>query len=294
MRKIGDIEVNRILESEEPEFDVFSFFPDATPEALAPHRHWLEPKFIEPDTNRMIAAVQSYVLRTKHHTILVDSCVGNDKHRRFWAPWNMRSSGKYLDGLTQLGLTVEDIDFVMCTHLHADHVGWNTRLIDGRWVPTFPNARYIFARTEFEFWNELNKKGAKYSDGCINDSVLPVVEAGKADLVSDDFSIDDNIWIEPTPGHTPGHISLKLSSCGCHGVLTGDVMHSPIQCTFPDWCVSGDGDKNLARKTRRAFLERYCDTDTKIMTAHFPSPSVGLVRRDGDAYRFVFEDKGQA
>jgi len=289
MRRIGDIEISRVVESQEPEFDVFSFFPDATLEALAPHRHWLEPRFIEPGTNRMIAAVQSYVLRTKHHTILVDSCVGNDKHRRFWSPWNMRTSERYLTGLAALGLGVDDIDIVMCTHLHADHVGWNTRLINGKWVPTFPRARYILARDEFEFWNELNKKGAKYSDGCINDSVLPVVEAGQVDLVGHDFSIDDNIWIEPTPGHTPGPISLKLRSCGSHGVLTGDVMHSPIQCTFPDWGVGGDSDKDLARKTRRAFLERYCETDTTVMTAHFPDPSAGFIRRDGDAYKFVFD-----
>lgn len=291
MRRIGEIEVSRILESEEPEFDVFSFFPDATVEALAPHRHWLEPRFIEPGTNKMIAAVQSYVVRTKHHTILVDSCVGNDKHRRFWAPWNMRSSERYLTNLADLGIAVEDIDFVMCTHLHADHVGWNTRLVDGRWAPTFPNARYVFAKQEFEFWNELNKKGAKYSDGCINDSVLPIVEAGKADLVGNDFSIDDNLWIEPTPGHTPGHISIKLSSCGCTGILTGDVMHSPIQCTFPDWCVGGDGDKVLARTTRRSFLDRYAETTTQVMTAHFPSPSAGYIRRAGDAYAFEFHEE---
>lgn len=288
-RMLGDIRIDRVLESEEPEFPLFTFFPDATVEALAPHRSWMEPRFLEPGTDKIIAAVQSYVVRTKHHTILIDTCVGNHKPRRFWPAWNMRESERYLKGLADIGVSVEQIDFVMCTHLHTDHVGWNTRLINGQWVPTFPNARYVFAKDEFTFWEELNKKGAKYSDGCINDSVLPVVDAGQADLVSSDFSLDDNLWIEPTPGHTPGHISIRLSSCGCDGVLTGDVMHSPIQCTFPDWGVAGDGDKDLARQTRKKFLDRYAETDTRILTSHFPSPSAGFIRRAGETFKFVFE-----
>ncbi|CAN0453486.1 unnamed protein product, partial [Discosporangium mesarthrocarpum] len=203
--QIGDITWHRIVEAEGPEFEIGFLLPDARPEAIDAHRPWMEPKFLEPGTDRLIMATQSYILRDRHHTILVDSCVGNDKERRFYPPWSGLSGTKYLDGLADIGLSVDDIDFVMCTHLHADHVGWNTRLIDGRWVPTFPKARYVFAETEFGFWSELNKKGAKYSDGCIDDSVLPVVEAGQADIVADDYAFSDEIWFEQTPGHTPGH-----------------------------------------------------------------------------------------
>ncbi len=227
---IGDIAWHRIIESEGPEFDVGFLLPDATPEALAPYRAWLEPWSLDPATDKLVMATQSYVLRTPHHNILVDSCVGNDKERRFHPPWSGLSGTRYLDNFAAIGLAPEDIDFVMCTHLHADHVGWNTRLIDGRWEPTFANARYLFAETEFAHWNEINKKGKKYSDGCIDDSVLPVVEAGQADIVADDYAFDDHIRFEMTPGHTPGHVSICLDSGGSRAVLSVFVAHAPVQC----------------------------------------------------------------
>ena len=286
---IGGITYHRIVETEEPEFAVGFLLPDAVPEALAPHRSWLEPRFLDPATDKLVLAVQSYVLRTGHHTILVDTCVGNDKERRFHAPWSHRHALTYLDRLAGIGLAPEDIDFVMCTHLHADHVGWNTRLIDGRWVPTFPNARYVFARTELDHWLEINKKGKKYSDGCIDDSVLPVLDAGLVDVVADDYAFDDEIWFTPTPGHTPGHISINLASQGRRAVLSGDVCHTPLQCREPGWSAVGCTDRAQSAATRRAFLDAHCETDTTIMTAHFPSPSTGHVRRRGEAFDFVLE-----
>ena len=286
--RIGDIVYHRILESEGPEFEAGFLLPDATPENLAPHLDWLCPQFLDPASNKWVMATQSYVLRTPHHTILIDTCVGNDKERRFHKPWAHRTSTKYLDDLAALGLAPEDIDFVMCTHLHADHVGWNTRLVDGRWVPTFPNARYVFARTEFDYWAELNKGGKKYSDGCIDDSVLPVVEAGQADIVADDHALDDQVWLEPSPGHTPGHTSIRIRNGGANAVMCGDVLHTPVQCRHPGWSAVGCADKALSAQTRRDFLDRYCDTGTLVMTGHFPSPSVGHVRRLGDAYDFAF------
>ena len=223
---VGGIEWHRIIESEEPDFDVFFLLPDATEETLAPHRAWLEPRFLDPASNRLVMAMQSYVLRTRHRTILVDACVGNRKERRFHAPWAHRTSTRYLDELAAIGLAPGDIDFVMCTHLHADHVGWNTRLAGGRWVPTFPNARYLFARTEYEHWIAVNEGGKKYSDGCIDDSVLPVVEAGQADIVADDYAFDDEISFALTPGHTPGHVAIELASRGrARGALGRRLPH---------------------------------------------------------------------
>jgi glyoxylase-like metal-dependent hydrolase (beta-lactamase superfamily II) len=287
---IGDIEWHRIIESEEPDFKVDFLLPDATPEALAPHRHWMEPRFLDPASQKLVMAMQSYVLKTRHHTILIDSCVGNDKERRFHAPWSHRAGTRYLDALAEVGLSPDGIDFVMCTHLHADHVGWNTRLIDGRWVPTFPNARYVFAKTEFEFWTELNKKGKKYSDGCIDDSVLPVVEAGQAEIVADDYAFDDHIWFVPTPGHTPGHTSVCVRSKDASAVMSGDVLHTPLQCREPNWSAVGCSDRAQSAATRGAFLETHCETDTVVMTGHFPSPSIGHVRRHGDSFDFVLSE----
>ena len=287
---LGGIEWRRIVESEEPDFDVFFLLPDANEESLAPHRGWLEPRFLDPASDKLVMAMQSYLLRTRHHTVLVDACVGNDKERRFHAPWAHRRSTRWLDNLAAAGLAPENIDFVMCTHLHADHVGWNTRLAGGRWVPTFPNARYVFARTEYEHWIALNEGGKKYSDGCIDDSVLPVVEAGQAEIVADDYEFDDDIRFAPTPGHTPGHVAIELESQGARAVLSGDVCHTPLQCREPGWSAIGCSDRAQSAATRRAFLERHADTDTLVMTAHFPAPSVGFVRARGDAFDFSYDE----
>ena len=287
---VGGIEWHRIIESEEPDFDIRFLLPDADDESLAPHRAWLEPRFLDPATGKVVMAMQSYVLRTRHRTILVDACVGNRKERRFHKPWAHRTQTRYLDNLAAMGLSPEDIDFVMCTHLHADHVGWNTRLAGGRWVPTFPNARYLFARTEYEHWIELNKGGKKYSDGCIDDSVLPVVEAGLAETVADDYEFDDEIGFALTPGHTPGHVAIELDSRGERAVLSGDICHTPLQCREPGWSAVGCSDRAQSAATRRAFLESHCDTATLVMTAHFPSPSVGFVRPRGEAFDWVYDE----
>ena len=286
--QIGDIAWHRVVEAEGPEFGIGVLLPDATDEAIAPYRDWLSPRFMDAATQKLVMTTQSYVLKTRHHNILIDSCVGNDKERRFYPPWSGLSGTKYLDALRAAGLGADDIDFVMCTHLHADHVGWNTRLVDGRWVPTFPNARYVFAETEFGFWSELNKKGKKYSDGCIDDSVLPVVEAGQADIVADDYAFSDEIVFEMTPGHTPGHVAIRLESGGKRAILSGDVVHTPIQCREPGWSAVGCSDRALSAATRRGFLDRYCETDVLVMTGHFPSPSVGRVCRHGDGFGFDF------
>lgn len=291
MAQIGDVRIDRVIESEGPDFSVSFLLPDATPENLAPHRHWMEPRFLEPDTQKLIMCVQTYVIRTESTIILVDTCVGNHKQRRFHSSWNERTGPRWMNELLGLGIRPEQVDYVMCTHLHSDHVGWNTKLVDGRWVPTFPNAKYVIARKEWEYWEERNKAGAKYSDGCINDSVLPVFESGQATLVESDFEICSGIALEPTPGHTVGHVSLSITSRGASGVVSGDVLHSPVQCAEPHWCSVGCIDKEMSRATRRAFLERYCDTGTQILTAHFPSPSTGLVKPRGDVFQFIFSDR---
>jgi glyoxylase-like metal-dependent hydrolase (beta-lactamase superfamily II) len=169
----------------------------------------------------------------------------------------------------------------MCTHLHVDHVGWNTRMENGRWVPTFPKARYVFAKTEFDYWSEQN---AKADVAPFVDSVLPVVEARRHEVVGNDHQIGDHVRILPTPGHTPGHVAFTFGRGKDDAVFSGDLMHSPIQTLYPEMSVKFDVDPAAAATTRRSFLERYCDTDTLCCTAHFPSPSVGKIRRKGSGF----------
>lgn len=176
----------------------------------------------------------------------------------------------------------------MCTHLHGDHVGWNTRLADGQWVPTFPKARYIFNHREYSACEVAH---AEAENPVYLDSVLPIVRAGRADIVADDYQLGDHVRILPTPGHTAGHVSFCFGKTADDVVMTGDLIHVPLQTRYPELSFSRDSDPGRAAVTRRAFLERYCDTPTLCCTAHFPSPSVGYVKRWGEGYRLEYADR---
>jgi glyoxylase-like metal-dependent hydrolase (beta-lactamase superfamily II) len=281
--RIGDIRITRILEMCDPFWAPSEWFPDCTAEALAPHLHWLAPRSISPATGQLIFPIQSFLVRTRRHTILVDSCVGNDKTFTVIPRWHRRSDGAFLERLAHAGVAPEQIDYVLCTHLHVDHCGWNTRLVDGRWVPTFPNARYIMARREFE----ASKKGSGNPDvRTYEDNVLPIVEAGRAVLVDMDHELDDEVRLEPTPGHTLGHVAVGLRSRGMGAVFPGDVMHWPMQCIYPDWNFRYDADPDQARRTRWAFLEACSDDGRIVMPSHFPLPSVGTISRRHASFRF--------
>jgi glyoxylase-like metal-dependent hydrolase (beta-lactamase superfamily II) len=281
--RLGNTEVTRILEMSNPLRTPAEWFPDCTDEALAPHLHWLVPRLITPDTGRLILPIQSYLVRTRHHTILIDSCVGNNKTCSYFPHWNNRNDDTFLVQLARAGVAAEDIDYVLCTHLHIDHCGWNTRLVDGRWVPTFPNARYIIARREYE---AAQAAAGDPDDRTFEDNVLPIVETNRAVLVEMDHSLDDEVWLEPTPGHTPGHVAIRLHSAGIGAVFSGDLMHWPMQCIHPDWNFRYDADPEQARHTRRTFLESCCDNGNVVLTSHFPLPSVGTITREGGAFWF--------
>src|SRR6266568_810328 len=193
--------------------------------------------------------------------------------------------GNWMAALKAAGLGVDDIDFVMCTHLHGDHVGWNTRLENGRWVPTFPKARYLFSKKEYTYWSEVHQKTPLDN---ISESVLPVIEANRAELVTSDHELNDHIRLTPTPGHTPDHFAVCAGRRGDQAVFTGDLIHSPIQARYPELVMRVDTDRDQAVATRRRFFERYCDTDTLCCTMHFPSPSVGHVKRWGDGFRLDY------
>jgi glyoxylase-like metal-dependent hydrolase (beta-lactamase superfamily II) len=277
----GDLTVHRIIEQETTFLPALDMFPALTADLLAQNRDWLRKAGAIDADDMLILCFQSYVVRTPHHTILIDSCIGNDKPRPLRPKWNMKTDDTYLRALKAAGFSVADIDFVMCTHLHVDHVGWNTRLEGGRWVPTFPNARYLFGKTEFDYWTEQHAKTAVPAFG---DSVLPVVEAKRAEIVRDDFAIGDHLRILPTPGHTPGHSAFVLGREKDDAVFAGDLIHSPLQALHPELSPRFDVDQAQAAVTRRNFLQRYCDTDTLCCTAHFPSPSTGKIRRKGNGF----------
>ena len=196
---LSEITIHRIVEQKTPFLPVLDFLPGLTPERLDENRAWLEPRALEPETGRLILCFQSYILRTPDHTVLVDSCIGNDKDRPTRPNWHMKRDDTFMRGLAAHGLSVADIDVVMCTHLHADHVGWNTRLEEGRWVPTFPNARYLFSDTELAHWTAQH---AKQAVPAIADSVLPIVAAKRAEMVQSDHAVGDYVRLLPTPGHT--------------------------------------------------------------------------------------------
>ncbi|WP_257170544.1 MBL fold metallo-hydrolase [Bradyrhizobium sp. SRS-191] len=277
---VADTTIHRIIEQETTFLPAREVFPDLTPEMLAAERGMLQAAHALDAQDTLILCFQSYVVKTPHHTILIDSCIGNDKPRAR-PVWNMKSDDTYMRALAAAGIGVDDIDIVMCTHLHTDHVGWNTRLDNGLWVPTFPKARYVFAQTEYDYWVAQN---AKAEVPAFADSVLPVVEAQRADIVSDAFAIGDHVRLLPTPGHTPGHVAVAIGKGKDDAVFAGDLIHSPLQLAYPELSPKFDVDAKQAAVTRRAFLDRYCDTPTLCCTAHFPSPSVGRITRKGNGF----------
>jgi glyoxylase-like metal-dependent hydrolase (beta-lactamase superfamily II) len=276
----GDMTIHRIIEMEGAFIPALDMIAGLTPELLAENRSWMQPNALD-DKDTLLLCFQSYIVRTPHHTILVDSCIGNDKPRPGRPGWNMKTDDTFMRGLAAAGFSVNDIDYVMCTHMHVDHVGWNTRLENGRWVPTFPNARYVFGQQEYDHWNAEN---TKKEIPVYVDSVLPVIEAKRAEIVKDDHQIGDHVRLLPTPGHTPGHLAFCFGKGSDEAVVSGDLMHSPLQARYPELSVNFDVDKVQSARTRRSFLERYCDTKTLCCTAHFPSPSTGKIRRAGNGF----------
>jgi glyoxylase-like metal-dependent hydrolase (beta-lactamase superfamily II) len=284
-QQVGEMLIDRIVEYKSSEYERTSFFPKTTEADWARHQDWMQPHAMDPETGNLTLVMQAYLVRTRHHNIIVDTCVGDNKPRPSRASWNMQTRGTVPANLAAAGVHPEHIDYVFCTHMHVDHVGWNTTLKDGRWVPTFPNAKYIFSKRELDFWNALprDEKTLHFVD-----SVLPIVEAKQAVLVEHDYALDDEVWLEPTPGHTPDHVSVHLASKGAQAVITGDMIHSPVQCLEPDWIMRADTQPEQACQTRRAFLERYCETDVLICGSHFPAPSVGHIVARDDAFWFQF------
>jgi glyoxylase-like metal-dependent hydrolase (beta-lactamase superfamily II) len=282
---VGDLTIHRVIESEAPLFDPLTFFPTLTQQLLEQNLSWLKPDYVDPVSGNLVLCIQSYIVRTPHHNILIDSCVGNHKDRPAYPFWNKMTSDRYEKNLAATGLTVDDIDFVMCTHMHVDHVGWNTRLENGRWVPTFPKAKYVFADRELAFWTEKERTDPGKQPWIV-DSVLPIIQANRQEVVSSHHQLSDIVRLVPTPGHTVDHYSVHVGKTGADAVIAGDMVHSPLQARYPDLGMRADYDRAQGGESRRALFSQLCDTSTLLCTGHFPSPSTGRLTRWGDGFRY--------
>ena len=273
--QVGDVKITQVVELTTASLGPY-LLPQATPEEID-RLPWIGP-FVD-DRQRLVLSIHALVVESGGETLMVDTCIGNGKERTYPA-WNRMQRG-FLDDFAAAGFAVDRVDKVMCTHMHVDHVGWNTRLVDGRWVPTFDNADYLFAEEE---WNHWRVEEQEYGP-VIEDSVQPIFDAGKAVLVAQDHQVNDEIWFEPTPGHTPGHVSVHIASRGEEAVITGDMIHHPCQIAHPQWSSVADVDPDLSAVTRREFVQRYADRPVLVIGTHFATPTAGRIVRDGDAFR---------
>lgn len=278
--RIGEVTVTRIPELESPTSPRFLF---GRSKREIGGIGWLKPHFAT-DEGYILLSIHALVIESQGQRIIVDTCLGNDK-RRAVPGWGMRN-GPFLHDLAGAGYPRERIDCILCTHLHVDHVGWNTMLVDGNWVPTFPNARYLFARKEWDYWRE---RGQQDHGPVVDDSIQPIFDAGLAELVEMDHWLTDEVWLEPTPGHTPGHVSVHIRSRGEEAVITGDMTHHPCQMARPEWAANADYDPIQSTATRHQFYSRYADQPVLIIGTHFAAPTAGRIVRDGDAYRFAVD-----
>lgn len=287
---LGDVEVTRVLEFHGRAMGMDEFFPDIPADVFEAERSWLAPDFWSPADNGFTSAVQTWVLRSAGRTILVDTGVGNHKERPYSPHWRHLDTD-YLDNLAEAGVDPDEVDIVINTHLHVDHVGWNTRLVGRDWVPTFPNATYLLPRLDFDYWNPLGQhrpKNARSHQNVFEDSVAPVHEAGLTELWEGERVIDENLRLLPAPGHTPGSSVLHLSSGSDRAVFIGDLLHTPVQLQDPAHNCSFEEDPAAARTSRRRLLEFAADNTALVVPAHFGGHGAAEVRRAGN--RFEIED----
>ena len=278
---IGDVTVTSIIELDQ-HWKFAWLLPDVTDDDLAANA-WLRPDFVD-EKGKLILRIQALIVESQGQRIVVDTCVGNDKPRP--TPLFDRLQTSFFDDLTEAGFGADSIDQVVCTHLHVDHVGWNTRLVDGSWVPTFPSARYLFGRIEYEHWAAADET-VVYGDVMI-DSVQPIVDAGLAVMVESDHELTGEVRLEPTPGHTPGHHSIRITSVGSEAVITGDMLHHPIQFSRPHLASVADTDFEAAIATRRSSFRQWEGEGVLVIGTHFAGPGAGRLKADGDGWQFLF------
>ena len=278
--QIGEVKVSRIVEIWDFQDDIRMTMPEATEEEVLA-MDWLHPHYATPD-GRQRMNFQGFVVQAPGRVIVVDSCIGAGRKRDFDVFCDLPEG--FLEDLESLGLSREDVDTVMCTHLHFDHVGWNTYKdpATGEYKPTFPNARYLFGRTEYDAWENVIRHDGVHTDTHLVECVEPIVAAGMADFIGPDHRICDELYCEPSHGHTPGHIHVCIESKGERAVITGDLMHHPMQCAMPHRTATFDLDKDAGRATRIGFVDKYRDSGVMVIGAHFAEPTAGHMETGAD------------
>tara|TARA_B100001971_G_C18237328_1_gene568234 strand:+ start:763 stop:1671 length:909 start_codon:yes stop_codon:yes gene_type:complete len=285
---VGSTSIHRIVDLESVPFAANMIYPEAVLAEMRELSSRLGTHHFDQNSFDLLLSFHTFLMRNDKYTILVDLCCGNDKDRPTRPAWHQRK-GPFLENLATADVAPEDVDFVMCTHLHADHVGWNTRLVDGAWQPTFPNAQYLFAEKEFNHWQLEHEKHPTEPIlyGSYIDSVLPVMASGQAQLVASNHQIASGIHMEAAYGHTPGNIIIHIEDTDSHVILCGDAIHHPVQLIHPEWSTNFCSDPEQSRATRMAFLSDYADTQTAILPAHFQAPDYGRIERDGKSFRLA-------
>ena len=276
--QVGDVRITQVVELTTASLGPH-LLPQATPAAMQ-SIPWMAP-FID-ERGRIVLSMHALVVESLGQTIVVDTCIGNDKSRTY-PKWN-NMQGDFLQRFSAAGFSTQQVDMVLCTHMHVDHVGWNTRWQDGAWLPTFPRAEYLFAEDEWQYWREQSQEYGPV----IEDSVQPIFDSGQAVLVSQQHRLNEEIFLLPTPGHTPGHVSVHIQSKGEAAIITGDMLHHPCQIVHPDWSTTADTDQSMAAATRTAFLRQYSDQPVLVIGTHFAAPTAGHIVRDGVAYRLSY------
>lgn len=273
--QIGDVRITKIEELVEV-IDGTTMVSNADRAGVKSHP-WLIPHYAT-DEGDLIFSIHAFVIQTPDLLVMVDTCLGEGKASTV-PSWNEFHS-HFLERLNAAGFHRQDFDYVLCTHLHEDHVGWNTMKVDGRWEPTFPNARYLLAKSEWQHW-----QGSEYADDILATSIAPIKEKGLYQMVDLPHALTDNIVLAPTPGHTPGHTSIMIQSQGQTAAITGDLLLSPVQLSEPDWRSASDVDPSLARATRKHFFEQCCRDKTLVLGTHFPSPTGGILFQEGHGWK---------
>ena len=286
--RFGGLAIGRVLEKTST-VSAEEWFPAFDAGALEPHMHWLHPDHFDADSGRFPLPIQSYVLKTSDHVIVIDTCTGNEKNRPGFAGAHMLQT-PYLDRLAGLGVAPADVDFVLCTHLHLDHVGWNTRLHEAHWLPTFPNARYVMGKLEYEtVKQEASREGVDpYIRNCFVDSVLPVVQADRAMFVDDGAELLEGILFRVAPGHSPGHMWIEVQAGQQLIVFSGDILHSAVQVARWEWSTVACWDPQQAAASRRRLLERCIEADAILVPTHFVAPHAGRIRERDDGFGIDF------
>ena len=287
MIRVGEATITRVEETYGPTYPPQQIFSELTDDLLAKHKHWLAPNHYDADKNLIKLSVHSWLLQIGGKKILIDCCCGNNKVKPGRPFWNMLNV-PYLDRLAAAGARPDEIDMVMCTHLHHDHVGWNTMQKDGKWVPTFPNARYVFNQPDIDYFSRIDAdpKEGPAELGTFRECVIPILDAGRADIVSGQKQrLNDFIEIDAAPGHSPGHVVFKLESKGQRAVFTGDVLHHLLQVHYPDWNFPKNSDAEQAKTSRRKVLDLVASTEALMIPAHVGAPFVGRIEKTADGYR---------